>query len=394
MNDNTAAPSRTLIKTASAWLITLTLPGCGTAVESPRSAFQHDAAGKAAVTERRLQVSAGNDGPAFSLAAGSGVCNGYLFLADPRQSTVHHINLADGARIRAIGAGMTGTGSLKSPETTIPDCEGKVVYVVDSGGIVVFNMTNGEFIRRLPRASNAGAALGSGFLEDGFLFLPAIRFASMTDFGNSEIALRGSALGYRQHAAQEDDGRSLLELISERCRASSPCTRAAIDRIRQPEIQFLGCQGASHEVGVFNAEGRVVRRIDIRSPQFRDDGTTVSGTAPVARTIEWSQRNSSVIWCGAFGDLIATAHFTFEDGDWSPGVAMKPKVLLNIHRLDGTPVIADLALRDFPVAKDSDSIYVLAYGDARNSTDNRMLELERVQVLDKGSLNPQLIPIS
>ena len=389
MSSATPVASRSLATIAA---LTALLSGCGESSEPPRTVFQHDAAGVGAPTERSFAIFATAEGPPFSLASGGGVCGGSLFLADPRQSTVHQINLSDGTRVRALGRSGPGIGALKSPETAIPDCTGNVVYVIDSGGIVVFDMTSGEFIRRRPRAQNAGAARGPGVLEDGFVILPAIRFASMGDFGNSDRALRGSALGYRQHTVQEDDGRAVLELLSEHCRASSPCTRAALDRIRASESGWVGCQGASHEVGVFDNEGHIRRRIDIRSPMFNDDGTAVSLSAPVTRAIEWNQRNSSVMWCGAFNDVIATAHYTFEEGRWSPGVAMTPKVLLNIHHIDGTPLIADLGLRDFPVAKDADSIYVTVYGDNRNSTDMRSLELDTIRILDGGKLNQRIIP--
>ena len=136
---------------SSAVVLSLVICGCGEAVDSSRKAFQHDAAGKPASVEGPLKITAGDDGPPFSLASGGGVCAGQLFLADPRQSTVHQIDLTDGRRIRALGAEMKGVGSLKSPETAIPDCDSGVVYVVDAGGIVTFDTSNGAFIRRLPR---------------------------------------------------------------------------------------------------------------------------------------------------------------------------------------------------------------------------------------------------
>ena len=336
-------------------------------------------------------MTAGDQGPPFSIFSGGGLCDGRLFLADPRQSTVHQIDLADGHRVRALGTAGNDLGSLKSPETAIPDCDQGVVHVIDARGIVSFDLNTGAFIRRLPRAHSVGVALGPGLLDQGFLILPALHFATMDNFEMGSTALRGASLGYRQHASKEDEGSPMLGLLTEHCRSASPCTRVGIDRIRTSPSGWLGCQGAGHEVGIFGDDGQLRSRIDIRSPQFQDDGTTVRGSEPATRAIEWSQRNSSVIWCGAFKGVIATAHYTFEAGTWSPGFAMTPKVRLNIHRVDGTPVVADLALRDQPIARDESFIYVPVFGSGRNNPDNRTMELDRIRMIEGADLNPKLL---
>jgi hypothetical protein len=311
------------------------------------------------------------------------VCDGFLFLADPRQRAVHEIDLRDGSRLRSFGVDENGQGLLKSPETVVPDCSKNVLFVVDAGGLFEFDRSSGAPLRRLPRAREVGAALGQGLPDgDDFVVLPAIRFADMNSLDTRGPALRGAALGYRQHVAREDPGTSMLALLTDECRSPSSCTRVGLDRISGPEAGWVGCQAASHEVGIYSTTGALVRRIDVRSPRFLQDGSTVRADADVADGITWAQRNSSVFWCGAFLEYVATAHFTFEAGTWSPGVAMTPKAFLNVHHIDGTPVVADLALSDLPVAKDHDSIYVVVYGSARSSAGERRLELQRIRLVN------------
>lgn len=354
----------------------------GTRDVGPRS-FQHDADGAQAPVDLHLTITADAPGLPISLASGGGVCDNYLFLADPRQQAVHQVDLRDGSRVRSFGVEAEAQGSLKSPETVVPDCRENVLFVVDAGGLLRFDLATGALIRRLPRGRDAGAALGQGLRDgDDFLVLPAIRFADRSSVNGRGSTLRGAALGYRQHVAQEDAGAPMLGLLTDECRSPSSCTRVGIDRIAGREAGWVACQAASHEVGVYSAEGELVRRIDVRSPRFLDDGSRVRAGAAVAAGINWAQRNSSVIWCGAFLQYVATVHFTFEAGAWSPGVAMKPTPFLNVHHIDGTPVVADLALSDLPVAKDHDSIYVVVYGDARSSAGERRLELQRIRMVD------------
>jgi hypothetical protein len=275
-------------------------------------------------------------------------------------------------------------------------CEVNTLYVAHARGIAGYDLQSGSLRKTLTKPPSAGAVFGPALYDDGDLVLPGLWLSdkdSMTRQPASRV-LRGSAIGYRQHPAKDGDTASplLTDLLTEGCRdLSGTCTRVSLDRVTKPRAGWLACQGASDHVGVYSRTGDLTRRISVRSPGFRDDGTTVGLDAPITARIQWSQRNSSVIWCAAFGDYVATVHFTFAEGEWQPGLAMTPRPLMNVHRLDGTPLVADLALRDLPVARDEDSLYVLVYGDARRTNGGLRLEMDRVLILDSaGGLNPAL----
>jgi hypothetical protein len=224
--------------------------------------------------------------------------------------------------------------------------------------------------------------LSFGLLNGDEAFLPALWTDRYSRTNDEPTFLRGTAIGYRQSLTSGEARELLLETISDACRSiSATCTRVGIDRVLDGTNRWLGCQGQAHEVGVYSDRGKILRRIDIRSPRFTTDYSMVSIGSPVKATVAWSQRNSTVFSCMSFGDYVATIHTTFEQKEWSPGVAMTPRVHMNIHSLDGTPVVADWQLPDYPIAKTADSLFLISYAEARGTT-SKEISLLRVQVLD------------
>ena len=52
------------------------------------------------------------------------------------------------------------------------------------------------------------------------------------------------------------------------------------------------------------------------------------------------------------------------------------KVLMNLHRLDGSPIALDIPLADLPIGRDEDHLYVVDYGaKGRNEPSDRVVLL-------------------
>jgi hypothetical protein len=358
--------------------------------------YEHDAAARPASADWTLTIPAPPDGAQIGIVSPGAICDGHLFLPDPRHSFVHVVRLSDGTRVRVVGGPGDHPSALRSAEAVAVPCSAgdPSMYVLDARSVAAYNRHTGEFVRRTPRPPNVGISTGGpGAYEADRVVFPALWLPNKEALRENpqESMLRGSGLGYVLNTSDLTGGGPLLPLLDERCRNPSTCSRVTIDRVRTGNGGWIACQGATHEVGVFSAAGALVRRIDARSPRFRDDGSTVAVDAPIPAKMAWLQHNSVVSWCASIGDYIATVHSTFAEGQWTPGSAMNPVPFLNLHRLDGTPILADLALNDLPIASDDASLYVLVYGEARK-TPGAPLRLERIRIIDgSGSVNRALM---
>lgn len=379
---------------AAEWLCLLVAPlvvgvSCGDQTSRKRPPqYRELGNGQPAPVDRRLTIVAGDPdggGPPIGLASSGSICGEELYLADPRQSVVHHVRLNDGIRDRTIGQMGEGPGDLSSPETVIADCARRRLFVADRRGISQYDMDSGRFRNRIPRPSSVAPALGGGVLDGEAVVLPGYWMADRDGWlrRSPSEAFGGASLGYR-HDLRSGRGGPLLDLLTEQCRSMSfDCLRVGLDKIDAAGAAWIGCQGDGGEVGVYDRDGHLLRRIDVRSPLFKNDGTIVPAGASIDQKIGWSQRNSTIYSCSAFGRYVATTHVTLEAGGWSPGKAMTPRVLLNVHDVDGTPLVADFALRDLPVARDHRALYVLIFGAAREANGGTRLELDRVPILDE-----------
>lgn len=370
--------------------------GCSSQSRStPGSSSFQRSANRAPASILRTVTTRSEEGVSIGLASSSSLCGDRLFVVDPRNAVVHEIRLSDGLHLRVFGSHGDADGSLKSPETVVANCDMNIVVVQDGHNLLHYDMASGAFRGRTTRAATAGPALGFGFADGNSVIFPGYWVTDRAFFSRDPAhALAGFSIGYR--VALDGGGASnpLLQVAAEGCRSmSSNCLDVGIDRIAEPQTGWIACQGGgSAEVGVYSPTGQLERRIDVRSPLFLDDGSTTKASSAVVDKLQWHQRNSAVRFCGAFDNYVAVVHYTLEPGEWSPGKAMTPRPLLNIHQLDGTPIVADLGLRDVPIAKDAHNLYVLVYGDSRKDSGGPTLELDTIQITDShGVLNTRLL---
>lgn len=347
--------------------------------------FRYKGAGEPAKVSRKVTVSTA-DGQPIGLSTASSMCDGRLFVVDVRRATIIEFDLSEGLSRRTVGGRTPDLGSLNVPESVIADCDNGFLFVQDGKSVVQFGLASGAVIARYNRPSSAAPAMGFAVADGGSLVMPGY----WGDLSSMRIqspgrAHDGLALGYRLTPSGNTlAGASLLGGSNLGCRAmSSDCFDLSLDR-RTDSKGWVACQGGgSTQLGLYSDDGRFEHAVDLRSPEFKDDGSVVAGSAPITQKMQWHQRNSAFRFCGAFGNYLLAVHYTLGPGDWQPGKAMEPVPLMNVFAADGTPLVSDLKLRDFPIAKDDRSLYVLVYGDARKNNGAPMLELDVIDILDQ-----------
>ncbi len=111
---------------------------------------------------------------------------------------------------------------------------------------------------------------------------------------------------------------------------------------------------------------------------------TAISICEIASSPAGSQRNSSIYGCHLFGSFVATVHVSLQPGEWRPGKAMPPDVLLNVHTLQGRALLSDAKLVDLPVAHDADSLYIAIMDQARSPAGTSQFRLQRLRLVDSG----------
>lgn len=362
----------------------------GAACSSPGGTEHAGAAasGQAPPPSTVINVVAPEDGPPIGLVASGPVCDGTAYLPDPRNGVVHVISLDDGQRRLVIG-GRSAAGGLRAPEAVAARCDTSELYVLDAQQVYQYNAASGELISSVPRPENVGMGTGGpGVATAEDIVFPALWLPhreALRENAEAEL-LRGARLGYVQ---QDGSARSLLPIVTEQCRNATPCGRVGLDRVRLSAREgaiaadgWMACQGAGRVVGLFDDAGAPIRQIDVRSPAFLDDGTSVGATEPIPEKMKWLQRNSVVMWCGGFGDVVAVVHSSLENRDWQQGMALAPRPFMNLYRTDGAVVKVDVPLSDLPIAKDRHALYVLNYGNSRSTNGGHRLSMQQIAILE------------
>jgi hypothetical protein len=360
--------------------------------------YQVRADGNPAPIAQRWTISASSadDAPAAAMgtASGAALCNSQLFLADPRHGAVHEIDLRTGRRVRAIGLRSATGDGLSAPESLAADCARGRLYVADTKAIIEFEISSGTVLRRIPKPPQVRLTLGRSLVEEESLVLSGLWMEEPDAWLDQPLdrVLRGAAIGQRYHLASAGAA-PLLDLLSEACRSRTPeCLYATLDRIDGDRAGWIGCQAGASDVGVFAEDGALVRRIDARSPMFRQDGQVLDLRASAEARAAWHRANSMVYSCWAFRGIVVTIHRVVTADTWTPGQQMPSRVFLNAHTVDGVPLVADLLLYDLPLLRDERSLYLVRYGGANTSDGLAETELQRIEILDaSGTLHPALL---
>lgn len=344
-------------------------------------AYAIDAAGRAPEVAGRWTI---QEGPADTIGVigAAARCGDGLFVAEPMRGRIRRLDLALPAQRGSILV-RNHDGRVQLPSGLAADCAAQRLYVLDMGPptLVTLALPDARLVRkqRLPAGAAPVPSLPQMGLDTrtGTLYFAGLQWpegaggASNPEQARFYQSLR---VGFAA-SAQRQEFRTLLEPYERGCRAWGACAKPSLDRVpgvgRDAWVMALP---TSFHVGVYDQETRLSKRVDIRSPLFRTDGTT---STPGKHDVVWQTVNSVILSVFAFEGVIATAHATIRlPSDWQIGQPLSLDVLLNLHALDGTPLVSDIRLPGPPVGRDPRHIYVADYGAA-----GRMQDVERADIV-------------
>jgi hypothetical protein len=343
-------------------------------------AFEHEVGGQLATWDAEWKIFPRNQQLGKIVAAA--VCDEEAFLLDRQFEIVHRIDLNQGTVVANIGQ-AAGADRLWSTASVAADCASRTLYVIDYSGVVVFNMDSGAITRRFSKPARFVASVGSAILESEtqMLYVPGVWGSSDGNWLLRPLdqMFEGNALGYRLdlrtgHAAP------MLAAVERGCWSRGPnCVYATLDKIHSSSgAKWVAAHRVGRLVGVYDADFRPIRAIDVRSRLFLETGVRNESTS-VTEMVAWNEDNSVIRFCYGFGDSIVTVHSYNRTRGWRPGRQTDFNVFVNIHALDGTGLVSDLRLPDLPVGRDATSLYVIDYGvGGRRITGSDPISLLRI----------------
>jgi hypothetical protein len=328
--------------------------------------FRANAGGQAAPTSTAWRISLGSGG-ATGLIVAAAVCGDEAFLLDRRLAVVHRVDLAQHAIVGRLG-GSSALDRLETPAGIAADCDGRRVYVVDSTGVVVFDADMGTVEARFAKPPTFVNSIGPAILDPDaqVLYAPGLLTPIKNDWLHKPVRrmFEGDGVGYRLDLTT---GRTsaMVRAVERGCWSLGPnCLYATLDRVHSSQNPgWIAAHRVGAAVGVFDADFRLVRTIDIRSPMFLENGEQNESTSLEAM-VAWNEQNSVIRGCFSFDNVIATVHSFNRTKRWKPGQPTDFEVFMNVHSLDGQGRIADVKLPGLPVGRDDTSLYVIDYGAA------------------------------
>ena len=313
----------------------------------------------------------------IALITGIARCGDTAWISELHRSRITRLDLLQptqtGERLVAEGDRV-----LHMPSGLTADCQQQVLHVVERQpyGVASVDARSGKLVGRVEMPERTAA--DDPVLMSGVELLVG---------GSSWSALRenrqdtgryydGIGIGSRVDPASKTV-RPLLRPYELSCRASGACAKIGVDKVvGDPGVAFVAALPTSHRVGLYSAVPEFVRTIDVSSPLFVSDGRSL-GPADARASVLWGRTNSTISHVFVFGQVVATIHTTnVVSADWNFTTPVRFKVLMNVHRLDGSPVALDLPLADLPIGRDGNHLYVVDYGaKGRNEPNERVVLL-------------------
>ena len=328
------------------------------------SRYAFDAAGRAARVDQTwlLEPAEGNT---FDIILSVARCGDDLFLSDT-QNRVSRVSAGTSkARLQLFASEEQGIGR---PGALAADCDRGRLHVVNTGPrtVVTFDIKSGKVLSTQPFKREMYEVRFADLVEPDVLYLGGLWNADepnplpkreMNAFFNATWI--GQRLSLTSGAV--DPGLAPYET---RCSAAGSCTIADLDRVRgSKSAAWVSSQGTATSIATYDANGKRIAVHDVRSPKFVRDGVELPVATPARVYAEWQSRNSLIRHVFAFGDRIATVHtLTGLPPGWKFGEPTQQAVFMNVHTLDGKPLVSDVKLPDFPVGRDDTHLYVVDYG--------------------------------
>lgn len=362
-------------------VMALLLAGCSPApppTPPDPNAFEVDAKGAPAVVEQTLTL----DGLGEPIGYVSAVarCGDLLLFADS-SGQVRRLKFVTGETLPSIARDAANMALAV-------DCPTRTVYVFGPSGrrlqrgtlqVQAIDVETGELRRTYPLEQmilpDSSATVADGALVIGGTWMP------MPDSKYQHPPLSAfysdKKLGLRL-ALDSGVVTPWLKPYDASCRAH--CAFSTLSRVvGQGPVTWLATQASSKEIAFYGAGGEV-RRFDITSPLYVDDGSvprTLGGEADV----RWSARNSLVRSADQVGEVVATVHYrTRLPADYVFGQSTEFDYWMNLHDLEGRRLVSDIKLPGMPIGRDDTHLYVTDYGpDGRHSAPDR-LKILRIPV--------------
>jgi hypothetical protein len=164
------------------------------------------------------------------------------------------------------------------------------------------------------------------------------------------------------------------------CRGGGRCMGGSLLPVTaHPTVKWVASQPASREIALYDVKRTLVGRIDISSPLFKSDGTSVE-VMDAAASVRWSASNSIVRMAVPFGgNVVATVHsLTKLPDNYVFGQSAEFDWWMNLHSLDGRKLVSDIALPGMPIGWDGDGLYAVDYGQAGRHSTPESVEILRV----------------
>ena len=308
----------------------------------------------------------------MGLVTGVARCGNTAFLAEA-DGAIRRIDLSLPSQVGT----MLNTREIQRPSGLAVDCKAGRLYVLDAGppALVVIDLRSGLRAdwMALPDGHFAHGPMGvdeaTGELHAGGLWWPIERRHERGgDPARFYQALR-TGFSFKFGAAEV---RPLLDPYELQCRGWGACADAAVDHLpgRLGESWVMALP-TSERVAVYDTAGHFRRAFNISSPLFLRDGRILPPGGTRVHRFLWGRTNSVIQAVFATADLVATIHSTNRvPVDWNYQW-VQFDVRMNLHRLDGTPVVVDLRLVDLPVGRDDSHAFVIDYGSEGRGSASR-----------------------
>jgi hypothetical protein len=346
--------------------------------DKSRVTYQRDMSGARAYADAEWKIHPGAS--PIGIIVSAAVCGSEAFLLDRQVAVVHRVDLASGRIVANVGDAQ----GLRQVASLAADCTQRTLYVVDFTGVAAIDMDSGQITARFARPptfvnSSAAAVLDT---KEQAIYVSGLWPEAADDWLVKPVdrMFEGDHLGYRLDLRTGQTA-PMVPAVERGCWSLGPnCLYASLDRVSGPAGGWVAAHTHGMLVGVFDNQLRLLRHVDVRSPNFLDSGRR-NGSKSLTAMVAWNEDNSVIRGAYAFGSSIVSVHSFNRTRGWKPGQQTDFEVFMNLHSLDGTGLASDIRLPNLPVGRDDTSLYVVDYGaGGRRRIGKGVISLFRIPV--------------
>jgi hypothetical protein len=307
-------------------------------------------------------------------------CGDTLFIADAAQR-IRRFNLAAERLMDDLGGDR-----VAFPTALMADCPGRRLFVITAipmrkdatAAVQVFDSESGELRREyaLPRSflpRPGGRFEPPDSLIVSGLWVPPDRSPASLVSTAAARYYEGLRLGVKL-LLHDGEVEPLLVPYETVCIGAGQCPDVRVDSITtsQGTIRVAGLP-TSQAIGVYDGTTLSPRRIDVQSPMFVRDGTTLEPSANVDARMRWFGRNSNINQVFAFRDAVAIVHARPQLGsDYHVGQPTPFTAFVSVYAWDGRARARDMPLPELAVGRDADHLYAVEYIGGRGASTGKI----------------------